>query len=162
ERQQREAQERERQARAEADRIQREAQERADAERRKAEAEAEAARKAGDAEAEAAAQARQAAAQEQADREAAEARQRAEAEALAAAHQADEARAAMDLAEVAPAMPAVVSQAKAAGVSSRKTWKVKSVDKVALVVAAAKAVESGDADKAAQLLAYLVVDESAL
>ena len=68
----------------------------------------------------------------------------------------------MDLAEVAPAMPAVVSQAKAAGVSTRKTWKVKSIDKAALVVAAAKAIESGDDDKAQQLLAYLSVDESAL
>lgn len=162
ERQQREAQERERQARLEAERVQREAQERADAARRQAEAEAEAARKAGDAAAAEAAQAAARAAQEQADREAAEARERAEAEALAAAQQADEAQAAMDLAEVAPAMPAVVSQAAAAGVSTRKTWKVKSIDKAALVVAAAKAIESGDDDKAQQLLAYLSVDESAL
>lgn len=162
ERQQREAQERERLAREEAERVQREAQERADAARLQAEAEAEAARKAGDAAAAEAAQAAARAAQEQADREAAEARERAEAEALAAAQQADEAQAALDLADVAPSLPAVVTQARAAGVATRKTWKAKSIDKAALVVAAAHAIESGDADKAAQLLAYLVVDEAAL
>ena len=162
ERQQREAAERERQARAEAERQQREAQERADAARRQAEADAEAARKAGDAEAAAAAEAAARAAQEQADREAEEARAAGEAAALEAAQQAEEAQAAIDLAEVAPALPAVTSQAKATGVATRKTWKVKSVDKAALVVAAAQAIAAGDQDKADQLLAYLVVDETAL
>lgn len=161
ERQQREAAERERAARAEAERIEREAQERADAERRQREAEAEAARKAGDAEAAAAAEAAARAAQEAADRETLAARERAEAEALAAAQQAEEAQAALELADVAPA-PMVVSQAKASGVATRKTWKVKSIDKAALVTAAAKAIADGNADLADQLLAYLSVDETAL
>lgn len=162
ERQQREAAERERQAREEAQRLEREAQERADAARRKAEAEAAEARKAGDAEAAAKAEAAAAEAQALADREAQEARERGDAAALQAAQEADNAQAAMDLAEVAPAMPAVVSQASARGVATRKSWKVKSVDKAALVVAAAKAITDGDQDKADQLLVYLSVDESAL
>lgn len=161
ERQQREAAERERQAREEAERIEREAQERADAERRAREAEAEAARKAGDAEAAEAAEAAARAAQEQADRETLAARERADAEALAAAQQADEAQAALELADVAPP-PMVVSGAKASGVATRKTWKVKSIDKAALVTAAAKAIADGNADQADQLLAYLSVDETAL
>lgn len=162
ERQQREAAERERLAREESERQQREAQERADATRRQAEAAAAEARKAGDAEAAARAEAEAAEAQAQADREAEQARAAGEAAALQAAQDADEAQAAMDLADVAPAMPAVVTQAKASGVSTRKTWKVKSIDKAALVVAAAKAISDGDQDKADQLLAYLTVDESAL
>jgi hypothetical protein len=59
---------------------------------------------------------------------------------------------------VAPAALVPVSQARAAGVSGRKTWKVDSVDKRALVIAAGKAAEAGNDD----LLAYLDVNESAL
>lgn len=162
ERQQREAAERERLAREEADRVAREAQERADAERREREAEAEAARQAGDPEAAAAAEAAALAAQQEADRQELEARERADAEAAAAQQQAADAQAALELAEVAPPMPAVQSGAKAAGVATRKSWKVKSIDKAALVLAAAKAIETGDQDKADQLMAYLVVDETAL
>ena len=162
ERQQREAAERERQAREESERAQREAQQRADAEAAEQRRLADEARKAGDEAAAAEAEAAARAAQEQADRDAAAAREREQQETLAAQHQANEAQAAMDLAEVAPPMPAVQSGARASGVATRKTWKVKSIDKVQLVVAAAKAIETGDQDKADQLMAYLLVDESAL
>jgi hypothetical protein len=162
ERAQREAAERERAAREESERLQREAQERAAEAQRAADAEAAAARAAGDEAAAAAAEAQAAEAQRIADQAAAAAREREQQEALAAQHHANEAQAAMDLADVAPPMPAVQSGARAQGVATRKTWKVKSVDKVQLVVAAAKAIDAGDQDKADQLLAYLLVDEAAL
>ena len=162
ERAQREAAERERAAREEAERLQREAKARADAESAEQKRLADEARGAGDEAAAAAAEAAARAAQDRADQEAAAARERAEQEAIAAQHQANEAQAALDLAEVAPPMPAVQSGARAHGVATRKTWKVKSVDKVQLVVAAAKAIEQRDQDKADQLLAYLLVDEAAL
>ncbi len=143
ERQQREAEAAARAAREEAERAERAA-------RAKAEAEAAAARAAGD---EAAARA----AEEQAAREAEEARQRAQAAEIEQARRAAEAQAAIDLAEIAPP-PAVTSAATAAGVATRKTWKVKSVDLSALVQAAAEGITRGDES----LLAYLIVDESAL
>lgn len=154
ERQAREAEERNRRAREEMERAEREAREaRERAEREAREAEAAGDRAAADA---AAAEA------ERVEREAAERRALAQQDAIAAAQQADQVQAAIDLAEVAPAMPVVASQAKAAGVSSRKTWKVRSIDKAALVLATAQAIEAGDRDKADQLLAYLSVDETAL
>lgn len=158
ERQQREAEERARAAREEAERAEREARERAEAERRQREAEAEAARKAGDEEAARRAEAEARAAQEKAEFAAAEARMfAAEAEAAAAADAA-EAQAALDIAEIAPPVPVAQSAAVATGVSARTTWKVKSVDKAALVKAAAAALANGDDT----MLAYLVVDEKAL
>lgn len=158
ERQQREAQKREDDARKESERIQREAQEKADAERKRQEAIAAEAAAAGNKEAEAAAQAAAAAAQAEADKEAEAAREAEAAAALEAQQQAAAAQEAMDTADLSPAPLAVVSGAKAGGVATRKTWKVKSVDKAQLVIAAGKAMEAGDDS----LLAYLDVNESAL
>lgn len=172
ERQQAEAAERQRQARLEAEAAQAaadaaaaEAQAKSDAAQAKAKAEAAAARAAGDkaaadkADAEAAEARAKAEAEAEAARLEAEAVQaRAQAEDLAAQQQADEAQAAMDLAAVAPPAPVVQSSAKASGVSGRKTWKIKTVDKRALVIAAGKAAEAGDDS----MLAFLDVNESAL
>lgn len=156
------AAERQRLADEEAARIRAEAQARADEERAQAERDAKALRDAGEHEMADAAAAAGAAAQAEADRAAREADERAAAERLAAQQQAEDAQTALDLAELAPQLPVVKSAAVAAGVSTRKTWKLASVDKAALVAAAGKALADGDEDKAAQLLAYLVVDETAL
>lgn len=158
ERQQREAEAAQRAAREEADRIAREAQAAADAERARLEAEAAAAAQAGDVAAAEEARLQAEAAQADADRQAAAAREAAAAAELEAQQQAEAAQAAIDLADVAPAAPVPVSRAVAAGVSGRKTWKVHSVDKAALVIAAGKAAEAGDES----LLAYLDVNETAL
>lgn len=158
ERQQREAAERQRQADEVAAREAREARERAAEAQRLADEEAAQANAAGDAEAAAAAQERADAVKRQADLDQAAALERQQAENLAAQQQAEEAQAAMDVADVAPPMPVVKSGAVAAGVSARKTWKMKSADKRALVIAAGKAAEAGDDS----LLPYLDVNESAL
>lgn len=157
ERQQREAEEEARKAREQAEREAREARERADAERRQREAEAEAARKAGDEEAARRAEEDARSAQEQAEREAEAARQRAQEIEAEQAQKAAEAQAQLDIAEVAPVV-VEQSAAVATGVSARTTWKVKSVDKAALVKAAAEQLAAGDDT----LLAYLLVDEKAL
>lgn len=159
ERIQREAAAREQAARDEAARVAREAQQRADRERAEAADRQRAAEAAGNAEAAAAAQAEQAAAQERADAEAAQARVAAELVAAESQQAAEAAQVSMDLAEVAPTAVVPVSRAQASGVSGRKTWKVKGeVDKAALVKGAAEALARGDDS----LLAYLLVDESAL
>lgn len=157
-RQQREAQKREDDARAESARIQREAQDKADAERKRQEAIAAEAAAAGNKEAAEAAQAAAAAAQVIADQEAAAARETQAAAELEAQQQAAAAQEAMDTADLAPAPMVVQSGAKAGGVATRKTWKMKSFDKAALVIAAGKAMEAGDD----RLMVYLDVNESAL
>lgn len=157
-RQQREAAERARLAQEREELERAEAEAHAEDARRTADAEAAAARAAGDEAAATAAEEAARLAQEQADRDQAAAAERAAAERLAAQQQAEDAQAAMDLADVAPPAPVVQSGARAAGVSGRKTWKVKTVDKAQLVIAAGKAAEAGDDS----LLAYLDVNESAL
>ena len=76
--------------------------------------------------------------------------------------QAEDAQVEIDLAAVAPAPLAVQSAARASGVSSRKTWKFQSIDRLQLVLGIATAHAAGDQDKVDQLLAYIQVDESAL
>jgi len=122
-----------------------------------AEADAQAARDRAAQEA-AAAQAAAEAAQAEAQAVADAAQREAEAASLAAQQEAEAAQQAMDLADVAPVAAMVVSGAKAAGISGRETWKLKAVDKRALVIAAAKALESGDDS----LLVYLLTDDKAL
>lgn len=158
EREQREAAAREREAREEAERVAREARERAEAEARAAREAAAAAAAKGDQEARERAEAAEQAARDRATAEAEAARQKAAEAALHAQQQAAEAQDKLDLVDLEPAPPAVVSSASARGVASRRTWVVLSVDKVALVQAAAAALERGDDS----LLAYLVVDEKVL
>ncbi len=121
--------------------------EEAAASQRRAEEAAAAARKAGD---EAAARA--------AEQAAGVERARAEEAANAAAEQAEHASAEIELAEVAPVAIAVMEQPKAAGISTRQTWKADVTDFTALVIAAGKAAEAGDTT----LLGYLEPNTKAL
>jgi hypothetical protein len=174
EREKREAEERAERERLEAiqreaEQRQREAEEAAKAEeaaarKREADALAEqeriaaAARKAGDEAAAKAADEAAAKAREEAEAEVAASKAKAAAVAAEAAQASEAAQAELEIAEVAPPVPVVASRAVASGVAARKTWKVKSVDKRALVIAAGKAAEAGDET----LLAYLDVNETAL
>lgn len=154
ERQQREAQEeRERLAKVERER-------QAELER-KLEEERQAAQAAGDAEAAAAAEQRAAEERQRLEAQAAEEQRAAEERQRQADREAQELQDKLDLEAVTPAAPVVVSQARASGTAVRKTWKATGVDKRELVLGVAKAITDGS-DRAEELLAYLLVDESAL
>lgn len=129
---------------------QREAQEQADKARREAAAAADEAEQAAR-DARAAGDEEAAAAAEQA---AAEAQEEANARASAAANEAAQAQLAIDVAAVAPAPAYTSPTLSAAGVNSRTTWGVQSIDKRALIIGVAKAIESND-PRAEELMSYL-------
>lgn len=145
-------------ARKEAEEAQRKIDEQAAEQRRIAEELAEKARKQGDEQAALQAEKDAIAAQKEADRQADELRQRQAAQDEINAAAADEIQQDLDIAAVAPAPVLAIQETKAVGVSARKTWKVRSIDKAVLVKAAAAALEAGDDS----LLIYLTVDEKAL
>lgn len=136
---QQELEDRQREAQEAADRARREAAAASD----KAEQEAREARERGDAEAAARAEEEAAAAQEEAN-----------ARAAAAANEAAQAQLAIDVAAVAPAPTYNPAPLSAAGVNSRTTWGVQSIDKRALILGVAKAIESND-PRADELMSYL-------
>lgn len=133
--------------RDEVTRYQREEREKAEAARREAEARAAAER----------------AEAERREREALEAAQAAQASgdleaAVAATMAAEEARESRELAEIAPLPAAARAPVKAAGISSRKTWKADVTDFKALVLEAARRAKDGDDF----LLAFLAPDEKVI
>lgn len=173
EREAREAREKaEREAQAEKDRVEREAQAERERIEAQARAEREEAERAGNAaaaeEAEKKAAAARAEADErarlakvEADRIAEENRLAAEAADAEAQRQAQQLQDSIDLAAVTPTALVSTSEAKASGVSTRRTWKAASIDLRALVLGVAKAIEEGS-ERADELLSYLQANESAL
>lgn len=165
---QREAdQARQRAEQAERDRLQRIADEAAQRERDRVAAEA-AAKASGNAAALAKAQEQAQAAERQAaakrEEEAQEAKRLqdiADAQAADAMRAADALQSSMDLAAVTPSLPVSANAAKASGVATRTTWKAGTIDKRALVLGVAAAIEQGDS-RADELLTYLEVNESGL
>lgn len=126
---------------------QRAEREKAESERREAEARARAEREAAErAQREAAEAERKAAAEAEAARKAgdAEAAKAAEEAATAERERAEAAREQVELADIAPPTAITAKAPKAAGVSTRKTWKAEVQDLRELVIAAAKRAEAGD------------------
>lgn len=80
------------------------------------------------------------------------------AQAAEAAARAEEAHVAVEMAEVAPPPMMTIEAPRAAGVSTRQTWKAEVMDLAALVTAAAEALAKGDPT----LLGYLQANEKAL
>lgn len=79
-------------------------------------------------------------------------------EAARAEAEAEHAQFTAELAEIAPVTLPAVEQPKAAGISTRQTWKAEVADFAALVIAAGEAAKNGDTT----LLGYLEPNASAL